>query len=526
MELSQPDLRTSNALAIERPYRLSVGPIPGRTVARRGDVIVACSEHAKIMHETRLPSVVYFPREDVIGLTEELSSKRTFCPFKGTAVYEHLRLGTEFLENAVWSYPQALSESEEIKGYVAFMPGVIDTVEASIALQPEQDDGHLSGPLIDWLLKKAWAISDPAELTRQLALRFRQQGIPVARMNIAIWPLHPEIAGYSYVWTLGSDEIEVSEQPNEILVDEKYLNSPIRFVREGLGGVRQPLDGRNIEFKFPILDELVSKGATDYVALPLVFSDGRINVLTMSTDIKGGFSTANLGLVYESSLVISRYYEVLVQKLDAQALLETYLGKRTGSRVLKGEIKRGDGEEIDATILFCDLRNSSHLSNTLERHEYLGLLNEFFELVSEYVIAFDGEILKFVGDAVLAIFQPMQTPASASMDAISAAKSIVKSLSEHKETPGGTPISCSIGISSGKVSYGNIGARGRLDFTVIGRAANLAARLSDHGKKLEKSILVDGATAQDVPLDLLYCGRFQPRNFNEEVEIYSPQTVS
>ncbi len=471
-------------------YRLHVDQVPGRVRAWSGDTAIADTIAAKVMHETRLPYAIYVPKDDVAGLGD-LNPRRTFCPFKGTAVYRDLMVADRRLENAVWSYPRALPESQAIEGYIGFMPGVIDRWQAELGLPDQSADGSISGPVVDWLMRGAGRADGPAELTGALGRTLRGAGIAVARLNITIWALHPLLAGLSYVWNAATDQVTMDAARHESLEEPAFVNSPIRHVMAGLGGVRQPLTTGEMEFNFPIMDDLRSAGATDYVAMPLIFSNGRNNVLTMASDHPNGFTTANLGLVFECSSVIARHFEVHVQEQTARTLLGTFLGKRTGSRVLGGEIRRGDGEEIEAAVLFCDLRGSSRLAEEMDRPEYLHLLNCFFEAVSNAVEDAGGEVLKFIGDAVLAVF-----PAEDSRD--SACRNAVASAIDMRDRVAAiagpeTPLQAAVGVSFGNVTYGNVGSRDRLDFTVIGEAANIAARLSDLCKTVGEAVLISGA---------------------------------
>jgi len=156
--------------------------------------------------------------------------------------------------------------------------------------------------------------------------------------------------------------------------------------------------------------------------------------------------------------------------------------------VLGGEIRRGDGDEIDAAIMFCDLRGSTRLEEELGRGPYIGTLNRFFETVSEIVHAHDGEVLKFIGDAVLAVFPAGVDAQSAHRQAMASATEIVTALGQPSE--GALALECSIGLAYGRVTYGNVGSKERLDFTVIGQAANIAARLGDYGKAVGHRIVV------------------------------------
>ena len=463
-------------------YRIAVLPLDGRVQAVRDGVVVASSTRAKAMYETRLPTTIYFPPEDVLIPMSGPTDLQTFCPFKGTATYRDLALENDVMvNNGVWSYDNALPESRDIEGYVGFMPNAgVEIDLGPNAPLPVSDDGNLTGPLIDWLLREAAHLPDAESFTHALADRLMANGVALSRISVMIWSLHPMIAGKNYVWSKQSGEVVTFAPSYEIHDHPAFVNSPLRHVSNGLGGVRQKLNVEQPDNSFPIMEDLRTEGATDYVAMPLTFSNGQTNVLTLTSDHPDGFTTANLGLVFECSAVISRYFEVFNQRENAQSLLETYLGKGTGARVLGGEIRRGDGDEIDAAIMFCDMRNSTQLEEQMGRAEYIALLNQFFETTSTVVHEHGGEVLKFIGDAVLAVFPAGEDAAAACQKALQAARDISFGVQNDASQTG---CDCAIGIAFGRVTYGNVGSRERLDFTVIGQAANLAARLCDVGKR-------------------------------------------
>ncbi|GAA6191081.1 DUF427 domain-containing protein [Phaeobacter sp. NW0010-22] len=471
-------------------YGIDVQPLSGEITVRRNDVVIAKTKNAKVMYETRLPPTIYVPRDDVLVDLSEPSALKTFCPFKGTARYRDILLNREQIENSVWAYERPLPESKEIKGYVAFMPKAYTEIDLGENTLRDPDDGNISGPLVDWLMRGASTLTTPEDFTRALAEKMLEHGIAISRLGILAWSLHPLIAGKHYIWEKGEEQISTFAPTYEIHDHPSFTNSPLRHVSNGLGGVRQRLTDDHPENSFPIMEDLRAKGATDYVAMPIPFSDGRTNVLTLTSDHPDGFTTANLGLVFECSAVIGRFYEVFMQRENAQSLLETYVGKRSGARVLGGEIRRGDGDEIDAAIMFCDLRGSTRLEEQLGRGAYITLLNTFFETVSGIIHDHGGEVLKFIGDAVLAVFPADEDARSACDQALKSAMQIVEQLSAPCEDEVGVACDCAIGLAFGRVTYGNIGSRERLDFTVIGQAANIAARLGDYGKTIGERIVV------------------------------------
>ncbi|MEP1933080.1 MAG: DUF427 domain-containing protein [Roseibium sp.] len=500
-------------------YQILVEPLNGAVEAWRGNQLLARSTKAKVMYETRLPPIVYFPEEDIVAGLVPTTDHNTFCPFKGTASYCHVETASETLNHAVWSYPNALPEGQAVNGHFAFMPGVATRINHGDDPIEPLPSGNITGPMVDWLLREAWAAKSPEELIGALGDKLVEEGIAVFRISILIWSLHPMIAGRNVIWTRGGKRVESFAPSHETLESEAFRFSPLQHVADGLGGIRQKLDTNPEEFTFAIMDDLKSQGVTDYVAMPLPFSDGRINVMTLASDHPKGFTTANLGLVFECSALISRLFEVFALTSNATSLLETYLGKRTGARVLGGKIRRGDGDIIDAAILFCDLRHSTRLETELSRAHYVEELNRFFELTTDIINAHDGEVLKFIGDAVLAIFPASGGHQPACRQAVESAQEIVRTLSDTSE--GQTPLDCAIGIAFGDVTYGNVGSKERLDFTVIGSAANIAARLGDHGKRAGHAIVASRDVAEECECSIKALGQLTLHNVKEEVEAFA-----
>lgn len=476
-------------------YGIEIKPITSTVTITLGDTVLARSDRAKVMYETRLSPQIYVPRADVLVPLSEQTELQTFCPFKGTARYHDVLLEDRKLANAVWCYDDALPESRAINGHMCFAADPEITIDLGAATLDPVADGNITGPLVDWLMRGAAEAATPQDFLETLGRKMEESGIAIYRMAAMIWSLHPMIAGKNYIWHRDTDEITTRTPTYELQNMPQFVNSPMRHVSQGLGGIRQKLDVPEDEMQFPIMRDLKAEGATDYVAMPLFFSNGQINVLTLTSDHPKGFTTANLGLIFEVSSVISRFFEVFTLKENAQSLLETYVGPRAGARVLGGEIRRGDGDDIEAAIMFCDLRGSTRLEEELGRAAYIKLLNTFFETTSAIVQEHGGEVLKFIGDAVLAVFPDTEDGVDAGAEALQAAREIVQQLEALGKEDGGHRIECSIGISYGQVTYGNIGSQERLDFTVIGRPANVAARLGDYGKKVGHRIVVSERVA-------------------------------
>lgn len=511
-------------------YRVVLTPASGRIRAIVGGKTVADSSRALVMHETRLPQVFYFPRDDVDMDLLTRTDHRTHCPFKGDASYWTINAGEMLAENAAWSYEQPYDEALVVKEFVAFLWDSVDTWmvdDEPLPEQPRAEAGAEANPFVDWLVQRAWRPKSLSDSVQQLADVLVANGLPLWRLRILIRTLNPQLFGLAYTWQRDTPEVTEFQIPHESLHSPQYLNSPFALILAGQGGVRRRLEGANPQLDFPVLEDLVKEGATDYVAMPLPFSDGQINSITFVSDTPGGFSTHHLGQIYEVLPNLGRQLEIHAQRVSSLTLLRTYLGRNAGERVMNGSVKRGDGEELHAVIWFSDLRNSTALADALPRDEYLATLNEYFDSVAGAVIENGGEVLKFIGDAVLAVFaikEPEVSPQEACRQALQAvqdARERLNAVNQEREASGRQPLAFGTGLHRGSITYGNVGTSRRLDFTVIGPAVNEASRIEAMCKSLNEPVLASSAFAQYVPGELKSLGRHVLRGVSAEEEIFA-----
>jgi len=537
-------------------YSVDIEPSRKRVKVVFNGQVVADTRRALVLKETRLPPVFYLPREDVAMDLLVPSDHRTYCPFKGTASYWSLTVGDKVVENVAWSYEDPIEEALGIRGYIAFYWNKVEAwFEDDQAVEINADEAAVqnANPLAGWLLREAWEAASSAELVERFARQLAEAGFGILRLTVIIPTLHPQLASNAFVWRRGQSIADERDLPHYGLQSEAYLKSPIIRIFNGEGGIRRRLEGPTPPRDFPILDDLLEEKATDYVAMPMRFSTGRINALTLACDRPGGFSTRELGWIHEAPPLLSRLLEVQALHRMSRSLLDTYLGAYTGQRVLNGLIKRGDGEDIPAVIWYCDLRGSTMLADTLSRADYLDLLNRYFEAVAGAVLERGGEVLKFIGDGLLAIFpmdrmNPCDTEGemvycatskaeacateepnlfcgkSACARAIEAARDAVKRMAEANEeiTAGGhEALRFGLALHLGNVTYGNIGAASRLDFTVIGPATNEAARMDSLTKELGIGVLISEEFERFVPGTLASVGRHSFRGVAADREIFT-----
>jgi adenylate cyclase len=515
-------------------YEIRFEPCAKRVRAEFNGTWIADSSRALVVHETRAAPAYYFPREDVRMEFLQPTALHTHCPFKGNASYWTLSVAGQEAGNAAWSYEEPYRDAEPIRGYLSFYPDRIAALyegDEEVAFMAPPASMH-ANPLAGWLLAQAWKAASTEALAEGFFAFLRESGCPIARATIIIPTLHPQIFATVLVWREDATEIRVIFEPHDILRQPKFADSPFAPIMRGAGGVRRHLEDPDVKLDFPVVRDLHAEGATDYVAMPFRFSDGQINVMSMTSFTPGGFSTAHLGRIYEVLPGLARLFEVHAVRRTAVALLETYLGQQTGKRVLEGLVKHGDGEHIHAVIWFCDFRDSTALSESMDRETYLLHLNRFFHCMAGAVIDGGGEVLRFIGDAVLAIFpiaesvSAQRTTATGTLEACRRAVKAVRAAAErieasnaaHRDLP---PLRYGIGLHLGDVTYGNIGVPRRLEFTVIGSAANEAARVESMTKELKRTVLVSSAFADKYPGKLVSVGRHALKGLEGERELFT-----
>ena len=376
-------------------------------------------------------------------------------------------------------------------------------------------------PVVDWLVEGAPPARLPQEVLLEFCHRVRARGISIYRAAVYVRTLHPNVLGRSFIWHEDKDAVEVGEAAYELLESDQFLKSPIRVVFVEQVEVRRRLADPACPRDFPILDDLLKEGGTDFLALPLRFVNGEVHVATFASRRPGGFADAEAGALRGLAPALARIAEIYAHLRKAHNILDAYLGAHAGEKVLAGQIRRGDGEEIRAVIWFCDLRESTALADSMSRAEFLRLLNEFFECVLGPVLAARGEVLRFIGDAALAIFPVDASPAEACERALAAAQAAMAAL-EKLNAGRQRPLRFGIGLHLGDVLYGNVGTPSRIEFTVIGAAANEAARIEALSKDLGTALVVSEAVARHLSCPMRSLGGHRLRGVGESVELFTP----
>ncbi|MCW9052433.1 MAG: adenylate/guanylate cyclase domain-containing protein [Motiliproteus sp.] len=387
--------------------------------------------------------------------------------------------------------------------------------------------------LINWLHERALSPWKIDQLQLELLQRLNKLGFQIYRMHIGMPMLHPLYSIGAYYWKQGEGS-STSSYGRSAWHQDAWLKSPIKPMYEaGESEHRYYLVTPEFE-DFPMLVELETEGVTEYFVQIAGFTDRTIPIdrqegvaLTWSTIAPGGFLEEQIRFLSKLRLPLSALIKSLAQSKFTGDILDTYLGGYSGSRVLSGKIKRGDVEPIEAVILFCDLRGSSLLANTYSPSEFLELLNQYYEVTAGAVVDQDGELLRFIGDASLAIFpiEKFESEADACQRALMASEQALfrcEQLNRQRDIAGEPSIRFGIGLHKGEVLYGNIGIPSRLEFTVIGEAANEAARIEELCKTIGKPVLASKTFSECLDIDWVSHGQCSLKNIASKMEVFSP----
>jgi adenylate cyclase len=390
--------------------------------------------------------------------------------------------------------------------------------------------GEAGARAFRWLLNDGRRLPELSDVVVGLAAQLTEGGLPVQRIYLAQRTIHPQMGAIGYLWNKGDQTAQLIEREHAITTSQAYLASPMRrLYEEGETLIRRRLIGPEAQIDFPVLQELRDTGATDYAIFALEVDGEARASFSMTTSAPQGFSDAEIASISALMPLLGMVVEGREWHRLAKSLLEIYLGEDAGRQVLGGSVRRGQSTTIAAAIWFCDLRDFTAMSNQLPRDEVVALLNDYFDAMARPVHAHGGEILKFIGDAMLAIF-PMQDDLDRdhkchiALRAAHEAFDALDALNEIRASAGRPPLRAGIGLHAGSVSYGNIGAvignSARLDFTAIGPAVNLASRIQDLCRGLNRPLLASKAFASPCGSMLVPLGRFDLAGFPEPQEIY------
>ncbi len=362
---------------------------------------------------------------------------------------------------------------------------------------------------VEWLIDGARSAATPQDVLAQLCARLVHCGVPLWRVAVFVRTLHPNIMGRRLLWEVGK-EVAITEAPIEMRESETFRESPVAAIMHTNRPLRRRLCAPDCPLDFPVLAELVAAGATDYLIAPLPFISGDTHAVSCTTRAPGGFRDSDIAALDAIMPPLTRVAEIWGMRRVATTLLDTYVGRQAGARILAGQIRRGHTEAIRAAIWLSDLRGFTALSDRTPGPVLIELLNRYFDCQVPPIQAQGGEVLKYMGDGLLAIFPiagEERDAAAVCGAALAAAQAFRAGLAQlNAAVPDTAPLRCGLALHVGEVMYGNIGGGNRLDFTAIGPAVNLAARLETLARDLNRTVIASGTFAQACPQDFVPLG--------------------
>jgi len=375
-------------------------------------------------------------------------------------------------------------------------------------------DPELDGPdpeaiqaVSDWLTEQVLLDADPELLFTGFCRRLLDAGLPIFRVNLSLTALHPMFESLTFLWWRDGRR-EITRHEHGSSGNEDYRGSPQHHMMvHQETSLRRRLEGDNPVLDFPVLEEFREQGVTDYYTLLTAFGPfeealARMDGIMMSwcTNRPGGFSDIEIRLIRRMQARFAVAAKLAKREMTARNVVAAYFGADAGRRVLDGQISRGSGENIHAVIWYSDLRNSTPMADSLPMDDFMAALNAYFECSAGAVREHRGEVLRFVGDAVLAIFstKAFGSTEAAARVALGAARDAfarLDAVNDERTAAGAPELAFGLGLHVGDVLFGNIGIPERLEFSVIGPAANEVARLEELSKTVKRPVVVSNAFA-------------------------------
>jgi len=375
----------------------------------------------------------------------------------------------------------------------------------------------------EWMIGGARSAPTPQQMMAECCERLVRAGLPLWRVGVFVRTLHPEIYGRHFFWRPGA-EVETGTVDHNILDAPEFAVSPLPTVLKQGIEVRARFDDP-ASSRFPIVEDLRAEGVTDYFAVPLFNTDGPPNGSSWTTKQAGGFTDEQLSAIRGIAVPLSRYIEIVTLRRTASLLLDTYVGNRAGEKILGGQIRRGHADTMDAAIWLSDLRGFTALSDRLPSETVVEILNLYFDCQVSAIRANGGEVLKFMGDGLLAVFPVDEyvgdeaQVCSRVLEAARESRAGVKAL----QFPNGDDVErfrFGVALHLGRVLYGNIGGGNRLDFTCIGPAVNLAARLEKIASRLGRTVVASERFAGICDGGWSDLGEFPVAGFSKAARVY------
>jgi adenylate cyclase len=374
-----------------------------------------------------------------------------------------------------------------------------------------------------WLIDGARSAPTPVAVMKEMCERLLAAGVPLWRAGAFVQTLHPDVFGRSFIWRDGA-EVVVNTANFDLPESPEFTRNPLAILYASGQEVRYHLDDPESR-RFPFFDDMRAEGVTDYIAIPLRFTDGSMHATSWSSRHPDGFTDAQLDALRAIMVPFARLGEIFALRRTAATLLDTYVGNRAGERILAGQIRRGHAETMQVAIWLSDLRGFTALSDRLPAEIIVDVLNQYFDCQVPAIRKHGGEILKFMGDGLLAVFPIAKDNGNIGEvcgRVLMAAREARASV-DAMHYPSGEAVErfrFGVALHVGDILFGNIGGSSRLDFTCIGPAVNLAARLEKIAGRLKRTVVASAGFAGICSNDWLDLGEFPIAGFSMAQRVF------
>jgi adenylate cyclase len=389
-------------------------------------------------------------------------------------------------------------------------------------VQPETIE-RAAGAIARWLIGEARVTCTPLDLIDGFCRRLVECGVPLWRLRAGQRLANPLASAWGVIWTRDGSDTHEYLVPRTMLSTGAYYGSPFQYVIEHRRTFRRRLIDLHPERDHEVLHEMAAAGGTEYLALALEYGDGSVQGMSLVSDGADGFAHWHVQLIERLRQPLAAALEPAAMRRSSASLLRAFLGDGPADAVLAGAIRRGDRRHIEAAILLADLRGFTAMSERLGEADLFAALDRYFEAVVEAVRGAGGDVLKFLGDGMLAIF-PVETAGSRAAACAAALRAVERARHDlaGAATVDGAPLAFRAALHVGQVVYGNIGSPDRLDFTVLGPGVNLVGRLEGLAKQLDRATLCSAAFARELDAPLAALGRFPMKGVAEAQEVFAP----
>ena len=352
--------------------------------------------------------------------------------------------------------------------------------------------------------------------------RFLETGVPLDRYSSSTTVLTADHDALGRVWVRGKG-VRETVYVRPAAEDPDYLNSPLYEADRTKDWVELWLP-ETPDTRFGIVKELKDDGYVHYLCIPLTLRNDAQGWITMATRSSAGFSAEDLTIVALTVPTLATLIDGRVSAINLDRLLRTYVGDEPHRAILAGNVKRGQVTTIRSAILFADMRDSTGHTAELSAVQAVALFNDFFDNLVPPIESRGGEVLKYVGDGLLAIFRESKSQSEGAANrALAAAEAILVNIASYNAAhPGQRKVELGIALHYGEVAYGNVGSGVRLDFTVIGRDVGLTSRIGGMNARLGEPLLLSEAFAARLDRAMVALGAFAARGFTAPIAVYRP----